>query len=128
MKVFWDFFVKDITMWLLALNFLILVTILFPPQLGSPADPLAPAPEGIHPEWYFMSQYQFLKIFGNILPGAVGEIISIGLMACALLLWAIVPLIDNTGKVGKRAKAATYIGLLSLVILVVLTAWAYLAI
>ena len=44
-------------------------------RLASSADTLSPAPVGIHPEWYFMSPFQMLKILGmvNWLPGATGE-------------------------------------------------------
>jgi cytochrome b6 len=36
---------------------------LFPPEIGRKADPLAPAPENIKPEWYFLFLFQTLKLF-----------------------------------------------------------------
>ena len=64
---------KDLAMWLIALNVLAILASLFPWDLGKQADPLKPAPMGIHPEWYFMASFHMLKIFGNCLPGASGR-------------------------------------------------------
>ena len=32
---------------------------------------------GIHPEWYFMSPFEMLKMLGIVLPGEAGEIAGI---------------------------------------------------
>jgi cytochrome b6 len=52
-----NFLRKDLAMWLISLNILALLASVFPWSLGKPYDPLAPAPMGIHPEWYFMSPF-----------------------------------------------------------------------
>ena len=36
----------------------------FPGRSGKAYDSLAPAPVGIHPEWYFMSPFEMLKLLG----------------------------------------------------------------
>lgn len=120
-----DFFSKDLGMWLVSLNLLAILASLYPWQLGPQADPLAAAPAGIHPEWYFMSQFQILKIFGRWFPGITGEVIGIGLFTVGLLVWALIPLYDVKTVNGKRAKIATYIGLFALIALIVITIWGY---
>ena len=69
MPFFPNFFWKDLAMWLIALNVLAVLASLFPWDLGKQADSLSSAPPGIHPEWYFMSAFQMLKIFGAWFPG-----------------------------------------------------------
>lgn len=60
MPFFPNFIAKDLAMWLITLNVIALLAALFPWQLGPQADPLKPAPAGIHPEWYFMAQFQII--------------------------------------------------------------------
>jgi quinol-cytochrome oxidoreductase complex cytochrome b subunit len=119
-----NFLWKDLAMWLVTLNVLAVLASLFPWDLGSQADPLKAAPKGIHPEWYFMSAFQVLKI----LPGASGEAIGILLFTVGLLLWCLVPLYDQSRAAGRRARHATYFGLLALAVLVTTTAWGYWAV
>ena len=121
-----DFFSRDLGMWLIALNILAALASLYPWQLGPQADPLAPAPTGIHPEWYFMSQFQILKVFGRWFPGADGEFLGIGLFTAGLAIWALIPLFDTRSSSGRRARMATWIGFLFLVGLIVTTIWGYL--
>jgi quinol-cytochrome oxidoreductase complex cytochrome b subunit len=123
-----NFMLKDLAMWLIALNVLAVLAAVFPWDLGPAADPLKPAPRGIHPEWYFMSQFQVLKVFGNWLPGAAGEIIGLVWFSLGMLLWCVIPLYDPNRHSGRRGRRATYFGLLALFILIVTTAWGYVAI
>lgn len=125
-RFFPDFFAKDMGMWLVALNILAILASLYPWQLGPQADALASAPEGIHPEWYFMSQFQLLKVFGRWFPGATGEVLGMGLFSVALGLLVFFPFIDSSSKNGKRARIATYIGLGLLFGMILTTIWGYL--
>jgi len=77
-----NFLLKDLAMWLIALNVLALMASVFPWQMGKPADPLASAPAGIKPEWYFVSPFQVPKVMGNILPGMAGEPLGRGVFCC----------------------------------------------
>ena len=122
-----NFLMKDLAAWLIALNILAVLAASFPWDLGQPADSLKPAPAGIHPEWYFMSQFQVLKVLGNLLPGAKGEVIGMVLFNVGLLLWLLVPLYDPGRESGRRAKHGTYFGLLALVVIIVTTIWGYAA-
>jgi cytochrome b6 len=128
MPFFPNFMLKDMAMWLIALNVLAVLAAMFPWDLGAAADPLKPAPRGIHPEWYFMSQFQVLKVFGNWLPGAAGEILGLVWFSLGMLLWSLIPLYDAQRDSGRRGRRATYFGILALVILIVTTAWGYWAI
>lgn len=125
-KFFPDFFIKDFSMWMAVAGICFLIAALFPPQLGSPADPLRPAPEGIHPEWYFMSTYMLLKLLGRMLPGLFGSMLSIFIMTIALVVWAAIPIYDPEGKLAKRAKTVFIMGMIGLISLIILTVWAYL--
>lgn len=124
-RFFPDFFSKDMGMWLIALNILAILASLFPWQLGPQADPIAPAPAGIHPEWYFMSQFQILKVFGNWLPGAAGEFLGIGIFSVGLALLVFFPFIDPSSQKGQRARIGTYIALALLFGLILTTIWGY---
>jgi hypothetical protein len=60
-----NFLRKDLAMWLISLNILALLASVFPWSLGKPIRPAgARAPLGIHPEWYFMSPFEMLKLLG----------------------------------------------------------------
>lgn len=120
-----NFFFKDLAMWLIALNVLIILAAYFPWRLGPQADSLAPAPMGIHPEWYFMSQFQVLKVLGRWFPGVVGEMIGIGLFTGGLVLWALIPLYDKGSRWQWRARTATWFGFAALLGLIITTIWAY---
>lgn len=124
-RFFPDFLAKDFGMWLLMLNILAILASIYPWQLGPQADPIGSAPEGIHPEWYFMSQFQILKVFGRWFPGATGEILGIALFTIGLIVWAFIPFIDSKSVNGKRAKWATYIGLAFLFGIIFTTIWGY---
>lgn len=120
-----DFMVKDLAMWLIALNVLVILVAIWPWELGPQADSLAPAPVGIHPEWYFMSQFQLLKVLGSWFPGTIGEILGILIFLAAGVVWALVPLIDRRDGTRRAARVATWIGIGALAGLVVFTVWGY---
>ena len=122
-----NFIAKDLAMWLITMNVIALLAAVFPWQLGEPADSLKPAPVGIHPEWYFMSQFQTLKIMGRLFPGYAGEAIGMTLFTVGLLLWFLIPFYDIKGKGALRARNATYFGLMVVAILIGTTMWGYLA-
>src|SRR5690606_25215281 len=67
---FSDFLYHDILIWTLMMGGIVLLAWTHPWPLGPEADPWAPAPEGIKPEWYFMFMFQILKL----LPAHIGPI------------------------------------------------------
>jgi cytochrome b6 len=122
-----SFMRKDLAMWLISLNILALLASVFPWSLGKPYDPLAPAPVGIHPEWYFMSPFEMLKLLGMIrwLQGAPGEIVGVLLFTLGILLWILIPFYDKSKEAGQRARAANYFGLLVIFALLATTIIGY---
>jgi quinol-cytochrome oxidoreductase complex cytochrome b subunit len=125
MPFFPEFFRKDMAMWLISLNILALLASVFPWQLGKQFDALAPAPAGIHPEWYFMSPFELLKMLGAVLPGAAGEIAGLLLFTLVIVLWILIPFYDSRTEQGQRARNAHYFGLLAMFFLVATTAIGY---
>lgn len=120
-----NFLVKDLAMWLLVLNVIAVMAALFPQSLSGPADPLAPAPTGIHPEWYFMSQFWMLKFLGRLIPGAGGEALGMTLFTAGLLLWIFIPFFDKDKKNGVRGRQVTYFGIFVALILIGTTILGY---
>jgi cytochrome b6 len=122
-----NFFAQDLAMWLIALNVVTILATLYPWDLGKQADPLSPAPMGIHPEWYFMSQFQLLKVVGRWIPGVAGEITGMGLFTAVLVFLAIVPVFDPASTFGRRARLTAWIGIAILAAMIGLTVWGYAA-
>jgi cytochrome b6 len=120
-----NFMRKDLGMWLITLNVLALMASVFPWTLGRQADSLVPAPAGIHPEWYFMSPFEMLKLLGTFLPGEAGEIAGILLFTLGIVLWVLIPFYDSTKESGQRGRAAHYFGLLAVFALLATTAIGY---
>jgi cytochrome b6 len=120
-----NFLRKDLAMWLVSLNILALLAAVFPWTLGKQFDPLAPAPLGIHPEWYFMSPFEMLKLIGAVIKGTPGEIAGMLLFGGALVLWVLVPFFDPDKNSGKWGRIATYFGLLAIFALLATTVIGY---
>jgi quinol-cytochrome oxidoreductase complex cytochrome b subunit len=120
-----NFLRKDLAMWLISLNILALLASVFPWQLGKQYDGLAPAPLGIHPEWYFMSPFEMLKLLGTILPGEAGEIAGIVLFTLGIALWVMIPFYDKDRESGRRGRNAHYFGLIAVFLLLATTAIGY---
>jgi cytochrome b6 len=120
-----NFLRKDLAMWLVSLNILSLLAFVFPWSLGKPFDPLAPAPMGIHPEWYFMSPFEMLKLIGVVLQGAPGEILGLLLFNGGLLLWLLIPFYDTRKESGLRSRNATWYGILVIIALLTTTVFGY---
>jgi cytochrome b6 len=116
---------KDLAMWLISLNVLALLASVFPWSLGRQADSLTPAPVGIHPEWYFMSPFEMLKILGNWLPGETGEIAGLLLFTLGIALWVLIPFYDPDRESGRRGRNAHYFGLVAVILLLATTAIGY---
>jgi cytochrome b6 len=123
-----NFLRKDLAMWLISLNILALLASVFPWSLGRQYDPLAPAPAGIHPEWYFMSPFEMLKLIGMVFSSKyaeIGEITGILLFTLGIVLWILIPFYDIRKESGQRARAAHYFGLLAVFALLATTVIGY---
>jgi cytochrome b6 len=101
LRFFPDFLLRDMVGWLLAVGLLAALSALSPWELGKKADPFAPAPSGIRPEWYFLSMFQALKYLPAKIAGLPGEMLGVfffGLVAFAILA---LPLLDRGASRGR---------------------------
>lgn len=90
----------------------------FPPEAMEPADPLA-TPEHIKPEWYFLANYQFLKLVPNEFAGIVLQAILGGLLF-------FLPLIDRKDpRPAWRRPIFGTILFLGMAAFIALTIWGY---
>ncbi len=112
MPFFPNFLAMDLGMWLITLNVITILATLFPWPLGQQASPISSAPNGIHPEWYFMPPFYLLKLIGKVVPGITGEVMGMALFAVVLVFWTLVPLFDPETKRGRSAKWVTWGGVL----------------
>ncbi len=117
-----DFFFKDMLVWILALNVLFVLVVLFPWGVGPEANPFAPAPIGIKPEWYFLGAFQFLKLIPPMVGPIEGELFGILAMSLVGLGFLIMPFIDN-GSQRRRALLATIYGVAVVLGLIFLSIW-----
>jgi quinol-cytochrome oxidoreductase complex cytochrome b subunit len=118
------FVMREAFGWTLALALLAGLSAFYPWELGVKADPFAPAPAGIRPEWYFLWMFQALKYVPAHVLGLEGEVVAfagIGVFAAVAFLvpfWA----------TSERSRAvARWGGVAALVLMAVLTVLAYTA-
>lgn len=120
---FWsEFMFGEIPVWLFLGALLVALAAAFPRALMPEADPFASAPAGIKPEWYFLSQYQLLKLF----PGSIE---FIGLILLTLIPVGIValPFFDRAIPADDRGRLTAKIGIATLLALLLFTIWGLLS-
>ena len=122
-----DFLLRDMVGWLSALAVLALLAAVLPAELGKKADPFAPAPIGIKPEWYFMFMFQTLKYLPSRILGIEGEIVGILGFGVGGLFLLLLPFLDRRAERGGRASVFTWIGIGIIVYVIVLTYLGYTA-
>ena len=86
--------------WLVAVAVLAGLAAFLPWELGVKADPFAPAPAGIRPEWVFLWMFQGLKYIPAKVVGIPGETLGVLFLGALALVLVIVPLLDR-----KRSRA-----------------------
>jgi cytochrome b6 len=103
---FWpDFVCREAIAWLLLLGVVLTLALLAPVGLGPKADLMAPASEGIKPEWYFLFFYQTLKLFPSQVGFVSGETLAVGLASVGAVLFLLVPFLDRGGDRRRRVVA-----------------------
>jgi cytochrome b6 len=115
------FLLRDLLGWLVILGALVSLAAFFPWELGVKADPFAPTPPGIQPEWYFLFAFEFLKLMPSKVLFFEGESLAVALMGLAGLLWLLVPFVDRWSARGQRSPLFTGVGLLAIAAFVGLT-------
>jgi cytochrome b6 len=121
MPFFPNFVLRDLLLWLIVLNILAILAVLFPWELGVKADLFAPAPAGIKPEWYFMFMFQTLKYIPAQVLFIDGEILGILVFSVAGLLWTLVPFWDRKTMRGEKSKLINYLGIFAIMYILLFT-------
>jgi len=120
---FWPNFVyREAILWLVFVGVLVTIAVFLPPTLGKAADLMAPAPEGIKPEWYFLFLFQTLKIVPAKILFVTGDTVAVLLIALAVALFFFLPLIDNK-PAGRKGKIITVLAFLLIVYAVAMSIW-----
>ena len=131
-KFFPNFLYRDLLVWLIALNVLALLAVIFPDgigavhwPLGEKADPIASPPALIRPEWYFMFAFQALKMIPAHVWFIEGELFGIGIFTAGGLIWALVPFLDRQSAEDRKSKLYYGFGIVVVLFILVMTALGY---
>ena len=124
MPFFPNFFLRDLVAWSLILGVVLGVSVYWPATLGEKANPFAPTPVGIKPEWYFLWMFQTLKIFPGHLWGLEGELVAVGLTGLAGLALLLVPWIDRPARRERSSWLVWAAGVLGVAYVVGMTGYA----
>lgn len=133
MKFFPNFLYRDALVWLIALNVLALLAVIFPDgigvihwPLGEKADPFAPPPALIRPEWYFMFAFQALKLLPSHVLFIEGELFGVIIFSVGGLIWLLVPFLDKKSARRQRSRWVFGFGIFVVLFIVVMTVIGYL--
>jgi cytochrome b6 len=126
MKFFPNFFLRELMAWYIALGVLGALAAILPWELGTKADPFAPAPAGIRPEWYFMFMFQTLKKIPAKVWFVDGEVVGILVFGAAGLVWMLLPFFDKAGG-GRGRKFIMGAGVFALAYIIAMTFYGYAA-
>ena len=121
MPFFPDFAMRDLLLWFVILNALAAIAVFWPAPLGIKADPFAPAPAGIKPEWYFLATYQMLKWMPAMIGPVSGELVGVVLMSLAVLPIVLLPFLDRSPQGAPRRWWLDVIGGAGLLYLLIMT-------
>jgi quinol-cytochrome oxidoreductase complex cytochrome b subunit len=126
MKFLPNFLLRELMAWYVALGVLGALAALMPWELGSKADPFAPAPAGIKPEWYFMFMFQTLKLIPAKVGFLDGELVGILVFGAAGAIWLLLPFFDRDGQ-GRTQRWITGVGVFALAYIAAMTVYGYMA-
>lgn len=105
-----NFMLREFMVWLVGLALLAALAAFFPWELGKKADPFAPAPAGIKPEWYFLFMFETLKLLPAKVLGIEGEILGLAAFSAGGLFWFLAPLWDRKRARGEVSVFALVVG------------------
>ena len=121
MKFVPNFLLRDLIGWILAIGVLAALAALFPWELGEKADPFAPAPAGIKPEWYFLFMFETLKLLPAKIWKFDGEVLGILAFSGVAMLLFVVPFVDRSPDNPRRSLILNILGVIALLYIVVMT-------
>jgi cytochrome b6 len=125
MKFVPNFLLRDLMGWLMALGVLAALAALFPWELGVKADPFAPAPAGIKPEWYFMFMFQTLRMLPAKIGPIDGEVFAVIAFGIAGALMLLVPFIDRAANRNEPNALLQLAGWLAAIYILAMTLMGY---
>ena len=120
-----NFLLRDLVGWLSALAILAALAAYYPTELGQKADPFAPAPIGIKPEWYFMFMFKTLKYLPSYILGIEGEIVGVVGFGMGGLVLLLIPFLDRRTARGEPSRLFTWIGIAIILYMIALTYLGY---
>jgi len=123
---FWPNFVfRELMVWLVLIGVLLSLALFFPHPVGPAADLMAPAPEGIKPEWYFLFLFQTLKIFPAHMLLISGETVAVLLILLGAILFFFLPMIDNRPE-EKKGRIITWAAVGFILYALIMSIWSLL--
>lgn len=127
MKFVPNFLLRDLIGWIIAIGVLAALSAVFPWELGAKADPFAPAPAGIKPEWYFLFMFQTLKYIPAKILIFEGETIGVLAFGLGALIWMVIPFLNKENTSPRMKKVYTAFGIFVVAFIAVMTVVGYLA-
>lgn len=124
MPFFPNFLLRDLVAWSIMLGIVLSVSVYWPATLGQKADPFAPTPAGIEPEWYFLWMFQTLKLFPSHVLGIEGELVAVLLTGFGGAVVLLVPWLDRSAARGERSRVVWAAGVLAIAYVVGMTIYA----
>jgi cytochrome b6 len=125
MKFMPNFLLRDLMGWLTALGALAALSALFPWELGVKADPFAPAPAGIRPEWFFVFMFQTLKMIPAKIGPVEGEVFAVVVFGLAGLLLLLIPFLDRSARREQANRWLSMAGWIAVIYIAVMTLLGY---
>ena len=126
MKFFPNFLLREVMAWYVGLGALAALAAIYPWELGAKADPFAPAPAGIKPEWYFLWAFQTLKLIPSKILVFDGELLGILGMGVAGALWLALPFLEPR-RIERGYRFLTGVGVFGLVYIFTMTVYGWVA-
>lgn len=131
-KFFPNYLYRELLIWMIVLNGLALLAVFFPDgvgpfqwPLGNKADPFAPPPAVIRPEWYLVFAYKMLELVPGRVLSLAGDAVTIIILVVGGFIWAMVPFLDRKSKVNQRSRLFCGLGILVAAFLVLMTVLGY---
>jgi len=120
------FLLRDLFAWTAVLALLAALSTFYPWELGAKADPFAPAPAGIRPEWYFLWAFETLKHVPPTVAGLSGELVAVAVMGAGGLGALLLPFL--AGRSARGRSLVVWVGAAALLFMSVMTGLALMAV
>lgn len=115
------FVLRDFTLWVVLLGGVAVLATFVPWELGEKADPLAPAPRGLKPEWYFLFMYQALRMLPARVLWFEGEMLGVFAFVLAGTFLILVPFLDVWARRERRHHLFTVAGIAGVLFVIAMT-------